>query len=241
MRGKVTKNEHGFEVFENPDVNYTETIDESMLDGLEYVDVKNRKYMVVKRIVDIIGAFVALIILFVPFILLSIIIFVDNPGPVFFRQYRVGLNGKRFRLYKFRSMKTHAPKYKSTFDMTDSGAYITRVGRILRKTSIDELPQFFNVLRGDMSLVGPRPLISDEYEIHKLRMRFGVYNVRPGITGLAQINGRDTVTIADKVRYDAEYIRTIGLFSDLRILFATVPRVFGARGVVEGKSQSIGM
>ena len=241
MTGKVKRNEYGFEVFEdarsNSEGNDLSVFEEALAD-LTYTDVSGRKYAYIKRFFDIAVSLVALLVLLVPFLLVSLIIFIDNPGPVFFRQYRVGLKGKRFRLYKFRSMKVHAPKYMSTNDLVDSENYITRVGRILRKLSIDELPQLLNVLLGDMSIVGPRPLISDEQDVHMLRMRYGVYNVRPGITGLAQINGRDTVDVVDKVRYDVKYLNSYGLILDLRIIFATVPRVFGGRGVVEGKNHS---
>ena len=113
----------------------------------------------------------------------------------------------------------------------DPDQYITRCGRFLRKTSLDEIPQLINVLKGDMSLVGPRPLISDEYEIHAMRMRFGVYSLRPGLTGLAQINGRDLVSPEEKVRWDVNYLERCSLWTDLKILLATVPKVFGCVGI----------
>ena len=131
-------------------------------------------------------------------------------------------------------MKTNTPKYVSTREMHNPNDYITNIGRILRKLSLDELPQLFNVLKGDMSLVGPRPLISDEYEIHFMRIRFGVYSVRPGITGLAQIHGRDLTSPADKVRWDVRYLQNFGLWSDIKILLATIPKIFGGVGVSEG-------
>ena len=131
-------------------------------------------------------------------------------------------------------MKRKTPKYLSTMEVADPDQFITRVGKFIRKTSLDELPQLINVLLGDMSLIGPRPLISDEHEIHDMRMRFGVYNVRPGITGLAQINGRDLVSPGEKVRWDVKYLENFGFRMDLKILLATVPKVFGRAGVVEG-------
>ena len=133
-------------------------------------------------------------------------------------------------------MKESTPKYLPTSEVKDPMQYITKLGRFLRKTSLDEIPQLINVLRGDMSLVGPRPLISDEYEIHQMRMRFGVYNVRPGLTGLAQVNGRDAVTPADKVRWDVKYMESFGFKMDMKILFTTVPNVLTRRGVVEGSN-----
>lgn len=211
-----------------------ELIDEGEVADLRYVDVTKSKYRYVKRAIDIVCTLAGLLVLLVPLLLVMLIIYVDDPGPVFFRQYRVGRNGKRFRIYKFRSMRINTPKYLSTMELNDPDRYITRVGKILRKFSIDELPQLINVLLGDMSLVGPRPLISDEYEIHEIRTRFGVYNVRPGVTGLAQINGRDTVSPVEKVHWDVRYLEHFGLWMDIKILCATVPKIFGGVGVVEG-------
>jgi len=213
---------------------HPEDIDEDALADLCYIDVTGSKYRFLKRAVDIFGAVAALAILLVPFLFVMLLIYVDDPGPVFFRQYRVGLHGKRFRLYKFRSMRINTPKYMSTSELKDPDMFVTRVGRILRKLSIDELPQFINVLFGDMSLVGPRPLISDEYEIHRMRMKYGVYNVRPGITGLAQINGRDTVSPVEKVHWDVKYLQQFGFMMDVKILLVTVPKVLGRSDVVEG-------
>lgn len=190
----------------------------------------------VKRAIDIIASFFAILILFLPSLIIMLAVFIDDPGKVFFRQYRVGKNGKRFKLYKFRTMKKETPKYLATMEVDDPDKYITRLGHFLRKYSLDEIPQLLNVFKGDMSLVGPRPLISDEYEIHQMRTKLGVYSIRPGVTGLAQINGRDTVDPETKVRWDHKYLETIGLATDIRILFATVPKVFGHAGFVEGYS-----
>lgn len=201
---------------------------------LEYVPLPPKGYRAFKRMCDIVLSAAGLIVLAIPMALLSLAIYIDDPGKVFFRQYRVGKDGKRFRFYKFRSMKMDTPKYLSTSEVDTPDKYITRLGKILRKTSLDELPQLFNVLRGDMSLVGPRPLISDEYEIHQMRMRFGVYNVRPGVTGLAQINGRDTVSAVDKVHWDVKYVKNFGFAMDMKILLSTIPKVFGGSDVVEG-------
>lgn len=201
---------------------------------LKYVDVDGNPYSIIKRAFDIIISALGLAVLLLPLLIVGLIIYVDDPGPVLFSHYRVGLHGRRFRLYKLRTMRADAPKYLSKRDVEDPDRYITRVGHILRRLSIDEIPQLLNVLRGDMSLVGPRPLISYEYEIHKMRMRFGVYNVRPGITGLAQINGRDTVTAADKVHWDVKYLQDYGWRTDAHILLATIPKIFRCAGVVDG-------
>lgn len=191
-------------------------------------------YHMLKRALDVIVSAVALAVLAVPCLLVAAAIYIDDPGRILFKQYRIGVGGKRFKLYKFRSMRTSTPKYLATMDVNDPDAYLTRVGRLMRKLSIDELPQLINVLRGDMSIIGPRPLIADEYEIHQERMRLGVYAVRPGITGLAQINGRDIVSPGDKVRWDVKYVQQFSLTEDIKILFLTVLKVFKREGVVEG-------
>ena len=183
-----------------------ELIDEEALKDLSPVAMPGRGYRFVKRTMDVVLSGLGIFVLLLPLGIISLAVFIDDPGKVLFRQYRVGRGGKRFRLYKFRSMKLDTPKYMSTAEVDDPDKYITRVGKFLRKTSLDEIPQLFNVFKGDMSLVGPRPLISDEYEIHEMRTKYGVYQIRPGVTGLAQINGRDTVSPAEKVRWDVKYL-----------------------------------
>lgn len=211
-----------------------ELIPEAAVADLEYVDLSRRVYRVIKRLADIVLSGIGLLALLIPFLIITAAIYADDPGKIFFSQYRVGRYGKRFKMYKFRTMRTDTPQYLPTMEMENPGQHITRVGRFLRGTSLDELPQLINVFKGDMSLVGPRPLISDEYEIHQMRMRFGVYNIRPGITGLAQINGRDTVSPANKVRWDVRYLQMFGPMTDLRILLGTMPRLSGDSTVVEG-------
>lgn len=212
-------------------------IQEGELDDLEFVDVSHKRYRHLKRAMDVVLSVICLLILLIPMGIIAIAIYLDDPGKVIFSQKRVGRNGKRFRFYKFRTMKEDTPKYLSTMEIEDPNQYITRFGKFLRRSSLDELPQLYNVLKGDMSLVGPRPLISDEYEIHQMRMRFGVYAVRPGLTGLAQVNGRDVVTPADKVRWDVKYLESFGPVMDLKVLLATVPKVLGASDVVEGRGE----
>lgn len=195
-----------------------------------------RGYRFVKRVADILLSGIGMLVLLLPIAVIALAVYIDEPGEVLFRQYRVGKEGKPFVLYKFRSMRRDTPRYMSTAEVDDPKRYITRVGRFLRKTSLDEIPQLFNVFRGDMSLVGPRPLIPDEQEIHRMRAEQGVYRLRPGLTGLAQINGRDTVSPVEKVRWDVAYLEHCGPMTDLKILIATVPKVFGGQGVVEGYS-----
>ena len=209
-------------------------IAEEEVQDLSHIDVSNRAYCHIKRLLDIILSAFGLTVLLIPLAIIALVVYIDDPGPVIFSQKRVGLNGKVFRLYKFRTMKKDTPKYMATIDVEDPDKYITRVGHVLRKLSLDELPQFFNVLKGNMSLVGPRPLIPNENEIHEMRSRFGVYTTRPGVTGYAQINGRDLVAPADKVRWDVKYLERFGVLTDLKILLLTVPKAFGGCEVVEG-------
>ena len=200
----------------------------------------NTGYSLVKRILDMLLSAVGLLVLLIPFGVIAVVLYLDDPGPVLFRQFRVGRAGKQFQLYKFRTMKQDCPHSVATRDMHDPDRYVTRVGHFLRKTSLDELPQLINVLRGDMSLVGPRPLIPEETDIHEMRLFRGVYTLRPGLTGLAQINGRDVVQAEEKVRYDVCYLEHFGFWLDLKILLATVPKVLGGEGVVEGFQEEEG-
>ena len=188
-----------------------------------------------KRFLDVILSGVALIFLLPFFIILAIMIKIDDPGPIFFTQKRVGKNAHCFNIIKFRTMKSSAPKNVATGDLADPQIYISRLGRFLRDTSIDELPQFVNVVKGEMSLIGPRPLVYTEREIRFLRRWYGVYQVTPGITGWAQVNGRDTVDIYDKVYYDREYVQNVSLKFDLKVIWKSVLVVLGRKGVVDGK------
>lgn len=190
-------------------------------------------YLTVKRAADVIFSSIGIVILFLPGLLIAAVIACESRGPVLFSQRRVGRYGREFRIYKFRTMHVETPKYRSTEELENSGQYITSVGHFLRKFSLDELPQLINVWKGDMSLIGPRPLIAEETEIHRLRLENGVYQVRPGITGLAQINGRDRVSTEEKVRMDREYVEHFGMKEDLGILFATIPKLLSGEDVVE--------
>ena len=192
-------------------------------------------YTVLKRVFDISVSAVALTFLLPLFVIVAILIKLDSEGSVIFSQNRVGKNGNLFKVYKFRTMKVNAPHEMATSDLSDPYAHITRIGRFLRKTSIDELPQLFNVLKGDMSLVGPRPLIMGESDVHKLRMREGVYDVRPGVTGWAQVNGRDCVPAEEKVYFDKEYVIRRSIAFDMLIFAKTVSVVIGGQGYVEGR------
>lgn len=210
-------------------------IPENEVQNLSRVDVSKSFYGYVKRFLDLTIAVLGFVVLLVPMAIIALIIYLDDPGEVLFAQYRVGRNGKRFKLYKFRSMKLSTPKYLATAEMGDPQQYYTRIGQFLRKLSLDELPQLLNVIKGDMSIVGPRPLISDEYEMHAMRMRFGVYTTRPGITGLAQINGRDAVGPVEKIHFDVQYLQEFGFKTDVKILLSTVPKVLRKEGVRDGE------
>ena len=179
---------------------------------------KQKRYLVVRSVIDRILAGIALIILSPLFLIVSIAQKISAPDePIFFLQKRVGKNAHCFNIIKFRTMKSSAPKNVATGDLADPQIYISRLGRFLRDTSIDEIPQLVNVVNGDMSLIGPRPLVYTEREIRFLRRWYGVYQVTPGITGWAQVNGRDTVDIYDKVYYDREYVQNVSLKFDGKV------------------------
>lgn len=197
---------------------------------------KQKHYLVVRSVIDRILAGIALVILSPLFLIVSIAQKISAPDePVFFLQKRVGKNAHCFNIIKFRTMKSSAPKNVATGDLADPQIYISRLGRFLRDTSIDELPQLANVVKGEMSLIGPRPLVYTEREIRFLRRWYGVYQVTPGITGWAQVNGRDTVDIYDKVYYDREYVQNVSLKFDLKVIWKSVLVVLGRKGVVDGK------
>lgn len=186
-----------------------------------------------KRLFDIIFSIIALVILALPMAVIAIIIMATDGRPVVFRQERVGLGNKTFRIRKFRSMKV-GTKNVATKDLKDSDDCITPIGKVLRKTSLDELPQLINILEGTMSFVGPRPLIPQEEHIRKMRAEKNVYSVRPGVTGLAQVNGRDLVTEEQKVNWDAEYVQNQSMLLDIKIMFKTVAVVLLGKGFAEG-------
>lgn len=192
-----------------------------------------RIYCKAKRGLDIICSAAGLIVLSPVFLVAAAAIKLESPKEkVIFKQTRVGRKEDTFYLYKFRSMRSDSPEL-STSEFLNAERYITKVGHFIRKTSIDELPQLWNVLKGDMSLVGPRPLLPKEEEVHFLRNYYGIYQVRPGITGLAQISGRDAVDNYNKVRLDRAYVRGVSFPLDLKILWRTVFKVAKSEGVVD--------
>ncbi len=186
-----------------------------------------------KRFLDILLSVIGLILLAVPMLIVAAVIKIDDPGPALFTQKRVGIHKTYFKLYKFRSMKVNTPDIP-THLLTNPEQYISKVGAFLRKTSIDELPQLFNILRGDMSIIGPRPALWNQDDLVAERDKYGANDVRPGLTGWAQINGRDELEIPEKARLDGEYVKRLSFRFDMRCFFGTIFSVLRGDGVVEG-------
>lgn len=192
----------------------------------------------IKRLIDIILSLGGIIFLSIPMLIIATIIKINDPGPVLFKQKRVGIkkNGKitYFFLFKFRSMKMSTPNNVPTHMLENPEQYITRIGAILRKTSGDELPQLYNILLGQMSVIGPRPALWNQYDLIAERDKYDANNVKPGLTGWAQVNGRDELSIKEKARLDGEYVCSISAKMDWRCFWMTVGNVLKRKGVVEG-------
>ena len=186
-----------------------------------------------KRLIDVILSFIGAVVLLPVFLILAIAIFIDDPGPVFFKQKRVGKDKKLFWLHKFRSMKVKTPDIP-THQLTNPEQYITRVGKIIRKLSLDELPQVYDILIGKMSIVGPRPALWNQDDLIAERDKYGANGVKPGLTGWAQINGRDELEIPVKAKLDGEYVEKMGFLFDCKCFFGTFSSVLKSDGVVEG-------
>ena len=187
-----------------------------------------------KRPLDVILSAVALAVLSPLFFIFMLLIKLDSEGPVLFKQKRVGIHKTYFTLYKFRTMRVEAPKNTPTHLLEDPSAYITKIGRFLRKTSLDELPQLINILSGEMSIIGPRPALWNQDDLVAERDKYKVNGIRPGLTGWAQINGRDELPIEIKARLDGEYVNELSFAMDMRCLIGTVKSVLKSDGVVEG-------
>ena len=192
------------------------------------------RYMRVKRLMDVGISLAAAVVLAPVYIGLAAAIRLDSPGPVLFRQKRVGIHKKYFYILKFRTMRIDTPKDVPTHMLKNPEQYITRMGRFLRKTSLDELPQIFNILKGDMSLIGPRPALWNQDDLIAARDRYGANDIMPGLIGWAQINGRDELPIAVKAKLDGEYARKMSFLFDLRCFFGTIRSVLTSDGVKEG-------
>lgn len=187
-----------------------------------------------KRIIDLSLSILILILLSVAFIILCLVIKLDSPGPILFKQRRIGKNKKEFRILKFRTMKIDAPNNMPTHLLDKPDAYITRVGKFLRKTSLDELPQLINILKGEMSIIGPRPALWNQFDLIAERDKYKANDVLPGLTGLAQISGRDELSIEVKAKLDGEYVKKKTLVLDTKIFVKTVFSVLKSEGVKEG-------
>ncbi len=188
----------------------------------------------IKPVCDVVLAFLAVLVLAVVFLLLALVIKVDSPGPVFFKQRRVGKNKKLFTILKFRTMYADTPGDVPTHLLQNPESRITRVGRFLRKTSLDELPQVFNILSGKMSIIGPRPALWNQEDLIAERDKYGANALVPGLTGYAQINGRDELPIAVKAGLDGYYAQHVGFLLDVKIFFGSIAAVFRGSGVAEG-------
>ena len=192
-------------------------------------------YPYIKRLMDIILSLTALIVLSPLMLGIAVIVRATSEGPALFRQMRSGKDLVEFEIMKFRTMYTSAPKNMPTHMLEGAQSHITPVGAFLRRTSLDELPQLINILRGDMSIVGPRPPLPTQYDLIEARAKVGANSMKPGLTGWAQINGRDELPIEVKAGLDGEYVKNFGFIFDMKCIIGTVGAVFGMRGVREGK------
>lgn len=191
-------------------------------------------YKIIKRILDFLVSLFAIVILSPVLAITSIAVKADSKGPVFFVQKRIGKDKKHFNMYKFRSMRTDTPHDMPTHLLNNPDAFITRVGKFLRKSSLDELPQLFNILKGDMSIVGPRPALWNQDDLIAERDKYNANSIRPGLTGWAQVNGRDELEIEVKAKFDGEYVEKMSLFFDIKCIVNTALQVVRHEGVVEG-------
>ena len=198
-----------------------------------------RTYTPIKRVIDVLLSGIGILVLSPILLLLCIAIKLDSPGPILFTQKRVGIHKSYFQIYKFRTMRTDTPKDMPTHMLSNPEQYITRTGSFLRRTSLDELPQIFNIFKGDMSIVGPRPALWNQYDLIAERDKYGANDVLPGLTGWAQINGRDELEIPVKAKLDGDYVKKYGLGMDLRCFFGTFVSVLRQDGVVEGGTGSL--
>ena len=195
---------------------------------------QGRFYLTVKRLLDFVLSLIGIVVLMPVFIIIGILIKVDSRGPVIFKQKRYGKDKEPFYIYKFRTMASDAPQNVATKDLNDSKKYITKIGAFLRRTSLDELPQLFNILLGQMTIVGPRPVVLKEENLIIARDLYGANDIKPGITGWAQINGRDLLSIEEKAKLDGYYVENMGFKMDIKCFFKTIQYVLKCEGILEG-------
>ena len=205
----------------------------------QYNKKHTNRYSSFKRFLDIVFSLLFILALSPIMVVVAVIAAIDTKGSPIFVQQRMGQYDMPFKIYKFRTMSVLAPANVATHKLENPEKYISKVGELLRRMSLDELPQLFNVLKGDMSVVGPRPVVLSERDLLGLRHRNGASRVRPGITGLAQVSGRDTVTVAQKAKFDSQYAKTYSLKGDISILVKTAMQVIHSEGIVEGANSAI--
>ena len=201
--------------------------------------MKKSNYIFFKRVLDFLLALVGLIVLSPVFLILIVFIKLDSKGPILFKQKRVGIHKTHFEILKFRTMKIDTPKDMPTHMLANPEKYITRVGKFLRKTSLDELPQIINILKGEMSIIGPRPALWNQYDLIAERDNYGANDILPGLTGWAQVHGRDELEIEEKAKLDGYYVKHLGFKLDVQCFFLTIKSVLKSEGVVEGKKDNL--
>ena len=189
-----------------------------------------------KRVFDFLMSFISIIVFSPIILIISLLIKLTSKGPVFFKQRRIGKNNEEFNILKFRTMRVDTPNV-ATHLLKDPSVFITPLGKFLRKTSLDELPQLINILKGEMSIVGPRPALYNQYDLIDMRTEVGVHKLVPGLTGWAQVNGRDEISLEEKVALDKEYMNMQSFWMDIKIIFMTVFKVAKSEGVSEGSSK----
>lgn len=200
---------------------------------------QQKTYMKFKRIIDLFLSVFGAIVLSPLLLILCIAIKIDSKGPILFKQKRVGLHKELFQIWKFRTMQVETPKDMPTHMLADPDQYITKVGNFLRKTSLDELPQIFNIISGKMSIIGPRPALWNQKDLIEERDKYGANDIVPGLTGWAQINGRDELEISAKAKLDGEYVQKISFIFDLKCFIGTIASVLRHDGIVEGGTGTI--
>jgi len=191
-------------------------------------------YLKIKRFLDFLLSLIGLIVLLPIFLILIVLIKLDSPGPILFKQKRVGIHKSHFYILKFRTMRIDTPKDTPTHLLENPEQWITRIGKILRKTSLDELPQIINILKGEMSIIGPRPALWNQFDLIEERDKYNANDIPVGLTGWAQINGRDELPINEKAKLDGEYVRKMGIKTDVKCFIGTIISVLKSKGVVEG-------
>lgn len=200
-----------------------------------YLSARQKVYLPFKRLFDIFCALAAIVVFSPLYIIIAILVKTTSKGPVFFKQKRIGKGKTTFNILKFRTMRIDTPQNVATHLLEDPDKYITKIGRFLRKTSLDEIPQAFNILAGHMSVVGPRPALWNQYDLIEERDKYHANDVKPGLSGWAQCNGRDTLPIPEKAKLDGEYIKRFNIWFDIKIIFKTVFQAFRGKDEVEGK------